>query len=274
MTDQPDDDTRLAGGAGEQPEHPQPEHPRADDVRALLAGLGDPGPMPPEVVARIEASLAQARRGSVPTTGTTQEPPAAGTSAATVADLGARRARRGPGRWVAGLAAAAAVVVGGGGALSLVDDLGGVGSSGGDAAEQANATSAPAADQGAPADQGEPSALSSQAATPFVVTLSGKDYRRGTVADELEETLRTADPAHSGTTESPMVGPLATPLGAQDCLRSLGVPGAPGRVDVGTFDGTPGFAILVPRTEGGWTAWVVAQGCKPVWDEPVAVDAP
>ena len=76
--------------------------PEQEAVRRLLADARHDGPTPPEVVARLDATLASlaAERESAPTTSTTTAP---------VIDLGARRRRMAG----VGLLAAAAVVVAG-----------------------------------------------------------------------------------------------------------------------------------------------------------------
>ncbi|MCW2736347.1 hypothetical protein, partial [Nocardioides sp.] len=74
--------------------------PEQDAVRGLLADARHDGPVPPEVVARLDETLASlvSERGEAPLTGNAPAP---------VVDLGARR-RRAAG---IGLLAAAAVVV-------------------------------------------------------------------------------------------------------------------------------------------------------------------
>lgn len=86
---------------------PQPddEHHDPTGVRALLAGLPDPGPMPEDLVRRIEARLAVERAHLDAQAG---ESARTGGSARQVLDLTAERSRRRPGRMVALMGAAAA----------------------------------------------------------------------------------------------------------------------------------------------------------------------
>lgn len=105
-----------------------PDEPDTTGIRELLAGLPDPGPMPDDLVARIEARLAQER--SAQEQGTPPAPSAPVPQDHRVLDLATERNRRRPGRtlvWLgaaaAGLVATAAVVP------QLVDGLGGANSS-------------------------------------------------------------------------------------------------------------------------------------------------
>lgn len=90
---------------------PDPRHDGAVDadptgVRALLQGLPDPGPMPTDLVARIESLLAaeqEQRQVGMPVPDTPVT-----TTSTPVVDLTAERNRRRPGRTLAWLGAAAA----------------------------------------------------------------------------------------------------------------------------------------------------------------------
>jgi hypothetical protein len=135
---------------GQRPEHGSEGH--EDDptgVRALLASLPDPGPMPVDLVRRIEARLAveQAHRehGS---------PDGLGARSDSVFDLAAERSHRRPGRTVAmlGVAAAGLLV-----ATVAIGELAGLGSAGGpsfDSAAQVPARTASGSDGGGSADGG------------------------------------------------------------------------------------------------------------------------
>lgn len=93
-------------------------------IRDLLAGLPDPGPMPADLIARIEARLQeeQTLRGQGPV-------PAPGRTAASVTDLSVERGRRRPGRTLVWLGAAAAGLVATAVVVpQLVDGLGGTNS--------------------------------------------------------------------------------------------------------------------------------------------------
>lgn len=111
------------------PHDPPRAHEPPDDevdptgIRALLAGLPDPGPMPDDLVRRIEARL------EVEQTAREQESSRPlGRHADRVVDLAAERGRRRPGRTLAWLGAVAAgLVVTAAVVPQLVDGLGGNG---------------------------------------------------------------------------------------------------------------------------------------------------
>ncbi|MGO0575826.1 hypothetical protein [Ornithinimicrobium panacihumi] len=129
------------------PTGPAPSQPGPDEsgtfevdhtgIRALLQGLPDPGPMPADLVARIETRLAveqshralgQASAGSGQ--GSTSGPGEPGhltTRSDTLVDLAAERSRRRPGRTLVALGAAAAGLLVTTVALSQVLDGPGIG---------------------------------------------------------------------------------------------------------------------------------------------------
>lgn len=123
-------------------------------VRRALAATPPEGPMPPEVVARLEATIAElaAVRPAQPGT----EPEAASQTGAVVSDLEARRRRR----WPRVLVAAASVAVLAYGVGAVLPDLGpeaetAMDSAGGQAAEDSDAESAVGGSTDGGADPGE-----------------------------------------------------------------------------------------------------------------------
>jgi hypothetical protein len=262
---------RPHGGASESPE----DDPTG--VRNLLAGLRDPGPMPPELSARISAALAdeQTRREA---------------ELHEVINLTEHRRRRS--RWILPAAAAAAVVVAGGGlVLNGLGGFGGSQSAGGGTMSAASVSqysgaesAAGTADQATPhaRDAAKPSTSSgeakSQANTPrplasaaveaagvgaVVVSFSNRPYAVASLATDAADLRDTPQPpARSGASESPGVGPLATEAGARACADALGIaPRAPVVVDLGTIDGQPGALVLVVGTGGESTAYAVGRDC-------------
>ncbi|GAA4115830.1 hypothetical protein GCM10022415_12510 [Knoellia locipacati] len=241
-------------------------------MRALLRGLPDPGPMPDDLVARIQSSLAdlplpEARPG------TSREDGLRAVSRGTESAHGAPR----PSWWArnGSRAAVAAVVLLGGGAVAS-DQLGLLGS-GGDSAS--SGTTADSSAGGSPADQraegptdGDESGPQSgsdndgrSAAGPVqtgqvVVTKSGRTYTAGGLATEVDRDSAAA-PTAPLTAESPGIGPIGTEIGVRSCLVALGLPrNAAARVDLALVDATPA-AVLVVTRDGGRTAYAVGRDC-------------
>ena len=223
-----------------------------DRVRELLASLPedrDAPAMPPELVARIEASLAEERRSA----------------GAPVVPLATRR-RRSVGPWILGAAAASALVI----AVPVLMDRGGsdaAGSDAGQAAYQAPTESA--------AESLGDDAATTTPRTPFVLTVSDRAYSEDDLGEQAAQALSPQDlerhAVPSLAAESPSLGPLATEQGAADCLAQLGAGTVrPVLVDVGRFDGEPGF-LVVAEGEGVTRAWAVAAGCEPIYDEPTTL---
>ncbi len=235
-------------------------------MRALLASLPEPGPMPGDLVARISAALAaEEQRGD----GIEQlwhldddhvgRPAAAATQGEdpeAVAPVVPLRRRVG----LRNLAVAAAVL----GVLGLGGFL--VKSVPGDVAASL-ATSGGAADSGAAADSAAGSKAQALVAPEagsgeVVVVMSGVDH----TSDRLDVTARelddgTLDPIADLSAESPSLGPIATPIGARACATALGIPADAGiLVDVAEVDGVSA-AVLVVHSDQGRTAWAVDRAC-------------
>lgn len=240
------------------PRHPSGESPEDDPtgVRALLASLPEPEPMPAYLVERISASLAaeQANRSRVP-------------AGATVVPLARRRPLRTMALGLAGVAAAAAVVgVVGTSVLHRPEQ-----SSSGAAASMSTATratpSAPApssAPAGTDGPQGSPGTQGLAATPSMHIQMSSTRYTRGSFAAQAGALAGAgpAHPVHPLTAESPGIGPIATPTGLASCLRALGV----GRVDevtadVSSYEGTPAV-VIVTVSGSAHTAYAVKRSCS------------
>ncbi|GGK73681.1 hypothetical protein [Ornithinimicrobium pekingense] len=135
-----DSQGRRSGGDPEAHEHDP------TGIRALLSALPDPGPMPQDLVERIEARLAveHAHREQATAGGL-------GSRSDSVVDLAAERSHRRPGRTVALLGAAAAGLLV---ATVAIGELGGVGTSGGPAFDSAAQVPARSAADSAERDAG------------------------------------------------------------------------------------------------------------------------
>jgi hypothetical protein len=252
---------RLPGPAPqERPgRHDEAEHDPTG-IRALLAALPDPGPMPADLVARITASIAEeqaAREGSA------------------VVPL----RRRGWGWQHLGAAAAAAVVLAVGiPALLTGTGPGDVMASLNGSASSDSAGSAATADSeaGAPADAGSgPSSAGGNTVAPRSQTPGPTDQRvPGSVSRVSLVASGTAYTSAGLATQAATLGSTfdvssaakdATvpdgEAGLRACLTALGVRDwAPVRGDVATLDGIPAVIALV---EGGTTTTVyaVSPGC-------------
>lgn len=244
----------------------EPEEVDPTGVRDLLSSLGDPGPMPPALVSRIQCSLDEAarERSATPPTPAAAPHPAA-PALSTPTDLDAARSRR-RARWVFPVAAAAAVLLVGGafGIAALRNPTSPESSTSvalSETTSEGTAPSAPGADSGKP--------LADHAATPFILTISKTAYTEEAFSDQARDLAdQPPEPVSPNAPEAPTLGPLATARGAQDCLRSLGSDATAVRVDVGTFDGAPGMLVLGREPDGARSAWAVSQGCQPIYPEP------
>ncbi len=237
-------------------------------MRALLASLPEPGPMPDDLVARISAALAvEAQRGdgidqlwsldghAAPSrpAGDDGDTPDAG---AQVVPL-----RRRLGLRHLAVAASVVAVLGLGGFLvkSLPGDvMAAFGTNAGSADSAAVAEDSPAAAAGGRQALVAPAAGSGD----VVVVMSGVDH----AADRLDVTARelddgTLDPIADLSAESPSLGPIATPIGARACATALGIPADAGiLVDISEVDGVSA-AVLVVHSGAGRAAWAVDRSC-------------
>ncbi|MEZ0166456.1 hypothetical protein AB2L27_16970 [Kineococcus sp. LSe6-4] len=247
-------------------------------VRDLLRGSADVGPMPADVVARLDAALLAARR-----TAQDEQP---GTP---VASLTERRRSSWRTRVPRVLAAAAGVAVVGGGAL-LVGLQG-----------------TPGADSGSSsaAGGGSVAAASAEEVPPSAQVLqSGRDYADAAAVRDLGEDLLGQDPAGTADraapqgraddatpgagstgrkptmlnapqpTDGPTDGPTTPPATGDDvqrataeqalaCTKQLGVtPDSVLAVEIASWQGRPA-AFVVHATPGDAEVVVVALGCTP-----------
>jgi hypothetical protein len=237
-------------------------------MRALLASLPEPGPMPDDLVARISAALAvEAQRGDgIDQLWSLDEHDEAARAGDPddndAADAGAQvmplRRRRG---WLRYVAVAAAVL----GVLSLGGFL--VKSLPGDVMAAFGTTSG-SADSAAGAQDSAAGSDALAFVAPqagsgeVVVVMSGVDHaadRLDVTAGELDN--GTLDPIAELSAESPSLGPIATPIGARACATALGIPADAGiLVDISEVDGVSA-AVLVVHSDEGRTAWAVDRSC-------------
>lgn len=236
-----------------------PQHdPRSfeDDptgIRALLGGLPDPGPMPAELVARIQASLSQeAARG-------------------TVVDLAAYRGRRHGLRPLHWAAAAGLVAVAGGGVLAtgaggglLTAFTGGASSASSVATTAGRAAGGAAADTAGSTGPQQGFIGSAQAAATTVAvadgTWTGQDLS-GPASEALTASTAGAD---ATLPSDPAFGLLGTLAGARDCASALGLPTNAGIVvELGTHEGRPAALVVATTAGGERTAYLVGRDCGP-----------
>lgn len=240
-----------------------PPHLDADveqQVRTLLAGAADPGPMPDGVSERISAALLEAARlrvdpGPLAASRAGSDPadPAnpADTSHGSVLALPTRANRPKPIYLVAAVAAAAAVVAVGASALHVTKRPNG------------------AAVIGDTFGAGASTTPSSPPSTPsgLHIQLSTTAYTAANLAGRARELLdRPGEPIRDLAAESPAIGPIATPIGLEACLEEIGAlsaadPAPDGvSADLATFDGRPAVVVVVTRA-GASTAWAVERSC-------------
>lgn len=235
-------------------------------IRELLRGQADPGPMPDDVAARLDAALAAAAR---------EREPAGGTDVdlghpATVLPLGPARERRAArlspaarraAKAVVGVAAAALIAVGGYAALHQ--------SSPSATASKGSADSAAAPAAGA---------LTPNDARAVRAQATGTAYTKANIAAKVSGLLRTAlsagtsgAAAAGGTAPLPQAlaqsSTLGTPAGLTACVNTLsGVTDVrPLLVDLATFEGKPAAIIVLPAGTGE-QIWVVSRSCTPADD--------
>lgn len=237
---------------------PHDDHVDIDDssseqqhVRSLLAGLPEPGPMPDDLVARIQARLAD-------------EALAAQAPVADVVDLESRRRRM---RVMGGLAgvsavAASAAVVGvllSGGGLGSLDKSSGHAVAGFGNGRTTSVTSPSAAPSSA-------MSTGTAAAATVHIVLSDTPVSAASLDAEASRLLNAVPTTPlPGTAESPTVGPLATPKGLTDCLTSLE---APAWSKIGAaltrYEGAPAVVLGLQTTSGEQQAWVLDRTCTKV----------
>lgn len=237
--------------APQQPEHPDLSSAQERAVRDLLAGARHTGPVPDDVAARLDATLADlaAERVADPTTpttpGGTDDAPAAEPDA-TVVPLARRRRRR----IGLGLVAAAAVVVGGVAVTQVLPQMSGEDT----ATSEAGGESA--LDAGAGQDRSGAAQEGSASAGSRVPRLSPESFRRDVLrARGLAE--RGVLDASSASDARGVEGQAESESGAERDRRApgpspraladqCGIDAGPGRLVVVRYAGRRGLLVLRP----------------------------
>ncbi|GAA4714212.1 hypothetical protein GCM10025782_08510 [Pedococcus ginsenosidimutans] len=232
-----------------------PEDRDADDptgIRALLSGLGDPGPMPADLVDRINASIAaeQAARGQ-------------GSSVVPMR-------RRVPG-WqkyglvaaaVAGLAVGVPALLGTGpqdvmASLSRSSDQSGAAASSAEKVAPPIASFTPAA----PGSSGSGARATSAVGTVTMVA-TGTGYTSSELAEQARTTmLGPFDGSSPGSAGQGRATGALDAAGLRECLTAMGVPAwMPVVGDVATFDGSRAVVAVV-SSDTGQDAYAVPTWC-------------
>ncbi|PRY58748.1 hypothetical protein BCF74_11129 [Knoellia remsis] len=246
------------GPIGPRPGGPGPEERDPTGMRELLRSLPDPGPMPDDLVARIQSRLADL-----------PAPEEWGSEGSAQAGSGASGTPRSGWARFAPVAAVAAVALVLGGVL-LAGPLGLVGggpsldaaSSGADSAESSTGTMSRESAKSFEEQDGAPAMGSAPDEGPVVVRMSGRDYDSARLATQVPDPGdESASPTRPLAAESPAIGPIGTEIGVRSCLEALGLPAATGaQVDLGNVDGAPA-AVLVVTAGGARTAYAVERRC-------------
>ena len=275
-------------------DHDQTSDLEADPtgMRALLRALPDPGPMPPELVARISAALAAEAREATLSGDRTDGPedsatPPPGPGVARFVDGGSGALR--PRMRMPRLAAAAVIValvgIGGAGLLKKSLTINDVGTAMGAAASSMESLAdtsggSPAREDAEGMGQDLLGAQVPDGGT--VVLASSRPY---TIAALVPMILGVG--AGSGDAAAPEaassadvrvalpegVGALATPEGARACAEALDIPAeAAVAVDLGRVDAEPAAVVLARSPAGVLTAYVVRWSCSAA--DPALVAGP
>ena len=239
------------------PGRPDPDdlEPDPTGIRALLGGLPDPGPMPADLIGRINASIAAeqtAREGHL------------------VVPL---RPRPAP-RWRQAFAVAAAVAAVGVAVPTLMGSWGG---SGADTAssfstyESAQDSGAGAPTGGSPGPAAADGGRARSSTTLLTIHASNTAYTTARWRTQVQAFIdHPPDQVMPLATESPALGPVATPLGLQPCLDGLAIPSSDAvAADLGTFDGQPAV-LLVVTSDTGVQAYAVPRTCAAGPFQPLA----
>lgn len=224
-------------------------------MRELLRSLGDSGPMPDDLVARITSALADEQQ------------------ARTVLPL--RRPATGRRAWPRYAAAAAVTgiaLTGGGVALRMLTDgslTSAASTAGRVSASEAAAASPSTRELGETTTTLESAAgavpLPSVAGAPLTqVTMSERAYAVDTLAEGAREALTAKDVSvRDLAAESPAIGPIGTPIGARDCASALGIATtATVLTDLGTSAGMPVALVVATAPDGTRTAYLVERHCR------------
>lgn len=232
-------------------------HPPADDdptgIRALLSSLPDPGPMPQELVARIQDTLAEEARAHAP-----------GIPADAEHTLGSRLRPILP--WAA---AASLLLVGAGAALNF--------------GSHSTATSLAAADMSSAAVDARKATGLEAAGVPaeIAISVSGATWTDDSLLSAARQLADSDPPPPLAEDSAPAPPPAATGnsfqltsvVAARECATALGVAAAtPVVIDLGTYAATPAALVIAGPVEGERTAYVVGRDCH--LDHPSLLSGP
>ncbi|MFV0464167.1 MAG: hypothetical protein ACK5MP_13400 [Nostocoides sp.] len=235
-------------------------------IAALLASIEDPGPMPPEVIARIDLALEAEQALPTPVVPLAQ----------------AARSSRRP-RWtrMVGVAAAAAVVISGGivgltaAGPGMIGTLwGSTTSAASDTAEQSGAD---ALSDDAENGQGDSRPTSSAPAPTQVASVmdfaTGTNYTSNDLVDQARALAAMPRPTAGGMPDNSS----STAIRAVTCLDDAGVPTAGAvssiRADRAHYEGNPATIVTILR-DGVLTAYVFPQDCGTNSDAKAALAGP
>lgn len=217
------------------------DHDDPTGVRALLAGLGDPGPMPADLVDRINASIAAEQHAR------------SAREDRTVVPL----RRRLPSWPKLGLAAAAVAAVAVGVPAMLGTGPGDVMASLGGSSSSDSAASGPRAESGAQApDVGNRAASSTGEVR---LATSGTAYTSSALTTQARSVIDRGAALGATDTRKDAADPTEATL--RDCLTALGVAGWMSVTgDVGTYDGRPAVVAVV-SSDTGQSVYAVPPDC-------------
>jgi hypothetical protein len=231
------------------PGRPDPDDLERDPtgIRALLGALPDPGPMPADLVDRINASIAAEQ--------TSRQP------GAVVVPLAPRRRT-----WLrAGMAAAAVAAV----AVSIPALMSTWGPGGGDTASsfaRESVADSAAGGMGAQPPVGTFTsgatghARASKSVGDIRLQASGTAYTASGLATQARHLSDTTDQATAPAASLAAAGASAARL--RECLTALGVDTwAPVAGDVATFEGDPAIVVVV-STDTGQRVYAVSTHCR------------
>ena len=230
-------------------------------IRALLGSLPDPGPMPPDLVARIQASIAAEQSSRADSTVVPLE----------------RRRRWG---WRQAGAVAAAVAVVGVGVPALLSSLGTNGvvaslSGGASSAESDSAASGQAPAASAATTSGPGHGLGSRASAavgPVTLTASGTAYTASSLPTQAQGARDSATPREQAA--KPAAGPATTSVGLRSCLGGAGVEAwMPVWGDVATYEGRPAVVAMV-SDDTGQVVYAVEPTCDATHHDVLAGPLP
>jgi hypothetical protein len=222
------------------------------EVGALLRREPDPGPMPADVLARLDAALAGAAATRTAAHGSERH---------NVVPLATHRpgtlGRIAESRVTKALVAAAAVVLIGAGSFAALHRNG----SGGPSSSSVSASSGGSGQAAAP----------NLAFGDVPVRASGTAYTSANIRTEVNRQLAAASAAGGGAVKAPQdehgTSTLTTAAGLRACLTAIQAGTArPLLVDLATYNGKPAAVIVLSDGSSGPTSkqlWVVAPTCSP-----------